>query len=196
MEGPDLAISLVNNHLKWDLPLRFPTIIEQHNLDESYLLQPAEYYAYEPALLENWPTFVTNVMRTSKVASYGEFSDDYAQHLFDVTYMMRTYGWVRYDTVEDAVRMRYFTAMAVREALIDRPYLHPSPPDEAPYAKLDVFSIREEFSDPVHDDTINEHYIAAFFLEYNVTLTETLYRMPLGILTEPQVDVIPLPYPI
>lgn len=194
MEGPALAISLVNNHLKWDLPTRLPIIEAQHNLVAGYLKPPAEYYDYEPSALDHWPTIVTSVMRTNRVVGTGEFSPDSAQHLYDIVYTMRTYGWVRADKVDKATKGRYFTSLAVREAFIDRSYLAPTPAEQVVPTSLDIFSIQEEFGDPVHDDTIGENYIAAFYLQYNVTITETMYRRPWGILTEPHVDVIQLPY--
>ena len=185
MEGPAQAKKYVSEYLAADLPTRIINYRNTLLVDDSILPNPVKYLTYEPLVLDNWPTIITLVEGTRNIerVDYTEAGDP----VYDVTYGMRTYAWVRAVGPDVVTTARDHMTMVLREALLDGPALRlPAAATVTPVGvdseiKINEGSITEEFSELT--TLKGERFLAASFLGYELNLYETVTRVNSGTLT-------------
>jgi len=182
MEGPAAAKKYVSDYLAADIPTRLMNYRNTLLVDDSILPNPVKYLTYEPFVLENWPTIITLVESTRNM----ERVDYTANHdpIYDVTYGMRTYAWVRAVGPDVVTLARDHMTTVVRESLLDGPALRLSgtspinPVGVNAECKIDEGSITEDFSDLT--TLKGERFLAASYLSYELNLYETVVRANSG----------------
>jgi len=191
MEGPAQAKKYVTDYLTVDLPTRVLNYRNTLGLDDSVLPNPVQYLSHEPLALDNWPTIITLVEGTRNIerVDYNATGDP----VYDVTYGMRTYAWVRAVGPDTVTTARDHMTMVVREALLDGPALRladaatVTPVGVNSEIKINEGSITEEFSELTL--LKGERFLAASFLSYELNLYETVTRANTGTLTTPVANV-------
>lgn len=197
MYGPAGAKRMIVDYIKWDLPLRTEDFRTYVPVETAF--QPIQTFAdYEITQIDKWPTLVVSHIRTSSIVGTGEWYDGHdsiydGNPVFDCKYLMRIYCWVKFKSVELSVYMRDHYLLAIREALLDRPYLAQDREHALIPCMVDPNSIREEIGDPL--PVRNEEFESSFYVEFTVTVSEPLERKRAGVLTTPVVTVDQLPYP-
>ena len=185
MEGPAQAKKYVTDYLTVDLPTRVLNYRNTLGLDDSVLPNPVQYLSHEPLALDNWPTIITLVEGTRNIerVDYNATGDP----VYDVTYGMRTYAWVRAVGPDTVTTARDHMTMVVREALLDGPALRladaatVTPVGVNSEIKINEGSITEEFSELTL--LKGERFLAASFLSYELNLYETVTRANQGTMT-------------
>ena len=190
MEGAAQAKKYVSEYLAADIPTR---IIDYRNtflVDDTVLPNPVKYLTYEPLVLDHWPTIITLVEGTRNIDRFDYTSA--GDPIYDVTYGMRTYAWVRAVGPEAVTTARDHMTMVIREALLDGPALRlPAASTTTPVGvnneiKINEGSITEEFSELT--TLKGERFLAASFLGYELNLYEIVSRTNKGTLTSPVVS--------
>ena len=184
MEGPAAAKSYVSNYLAADMPTRLMNYRNTLLVDDSILPNPVKYLTYEPFVLDNWPTIITLVESTRNMerVDYTAARDP----IYDVTYGMRTYAWVRALGPDTVTLARDHMTTVVRESLLDGPALRLAgaspinPVGVNAEVKIDEGSITEDFSDLT--TLKGERFLAASYLSYELNLYETVVRANLGVM--------------
>lgn len=190
MQGPAQAKKYVTDYLTVDMPTRVLNYRNTLGLDDSILPNPVLYLSHEPLALDNWPTIITLVEATRNIerVDYTATGDP----IYDVTYGMRTYAWVRAVGPDIVTIARDHMTMVVREALLDGPALRladaatVTPAGVNCEIKINEGSITEEFSELTM--LKGERFLAASFLSYELNLYETVTRANKGTLTTPVVN--------
>lgn len=172
MDGPRNAKNLVTTYLAGDLPSRLISFRNWWNLDDDRLPGPDKFIAHEPIVLDHWPTIITLVDSTLSVAR--DDFDDYGDPVYEVTYAMRTYVWVRSVDLQRVTDMRDDLTTVIRDALLDHPSLREVPRYEHCYPNVVEESLREEFSDITHIK--GERFLCGAYLAYNLKVRETVTR--------------------
>ena len=191
MEGPAAAKLYVSNYLAADMPTRLMNYRNTLLVDDSILPNPVKYLTYEPFVLDNWPTIITLVESTRNM----ERVDYTANHdpIYDVTYGMRTYAWVRAVGPDTVTLARDHMTTVVRESLLDGPALPLAgaspinPIGVNAEVKIDEASITEDFSDLT--TLKGERFLAASYLSYELNLYETVVRANLGVMLSDTINV-------
>lgn len=191
MEGPAQAKKYVTDYLAVDLPTRVLNYRNTLGVDDSVLPNPVKYLSHEPLALDNWPTIITLVEATRNIqrVDYNATGDP----VYDVTYGMRTYAWVRAVGPDIVTTARDHMTMVVREALLDGPALRladaatVTPVGVNSEIKINEGSITEEFSELTL--LKGERFLAASFLSYELNLFETVTRANTGTLITPVANV-------
>jgi len=192
MEGPAAAKKYVTEYLAVDLPTRVMNYRNTLSLDDSVLPNPVKYLSHEPFALDQWPTIITLVESTSNIER-----SDYAvaEPVYDITYRMRTYAWVRALGADVVTEARDHMTMVVREALLDGPALRQIGTTTVnAEIKVNEGTITEQFSELTM--LKGERFLAASYLSYELNLYETIVRsskgtMLTGILNESQIEKVP-----
>ena len=170
MYGAQFAKSFVNNYLKSDIPNRLVRYRNGWNLSDTDLPNPLEYLTYEPLVLDSWPTIITVAISTKSFNRH-DYSLSY-DPMYKVTYVMRTYIWVKTEGSMETTDMRDRLTTVVRSALLDYPCLRRE--GEANDALIDEGTFAEEFSDLTL--LKGDRVLAGAFLSYELSIDETLAR--------------------
>lgn len=186
MQGPHQAKYFVNSYLESDLPSRLVKYRNSWNLDDEELPEPLKYLAYEPVAIDHWPTLITVAISMSGLERH-----DYTRAfdpLFDVTYTMRTYIWVKDDNSELCTIKRDRLTTVLRSAFLDTPSLNRCGEVENLYVSIDESSIREEYSDLTLIK--GERVMAGAYVGYNLTINEVSTLAVIGDVDEFDTDVV------
>ena len=179
MHGPQFAKDYVNDYLKTDLPVRLVDYRNGWNIDDNTLPTPVEFVTYEPLALDVWPTIITVAISTNGMERI-DFSG--SDPLYNVSYSMRTYVWVRDVGSQEATLMRDRLTTVVRSAILDYPCLQARDPRNTFQAKIDESTIREEFSDLTL--LKGDRVLAGSYLSYTLSIHEVVTRKPIGQIQE------------
>lgn len=195
MQGAHLAKSFVTSYLEQDMPVRLEDYRygrlpgPKWNLDDETLPDPVTFLSYEPLALDRWPMVITVAISASNFnrGDYTAFRDP----IYNITYSMRTYVWVRANSSEECTLMRDRLVAVLRSSLLDYPCLKANKPEEFLEVMINDTTMREEYSDltPVKGDRI----IAGAYIAYDMVVTEIVARKTLGVLDE--VELIPVVLP-
>lgn len=186
MQGPHQAKFFVNSYLESDLPSRLVKYRNSWNLDDEELPEPLKYLAYEPVAIDHWPTLITVAISMSGLERH-----DYTRAfdpLFDVTYTMRTYIWVKDDNSELCTIKRDRLTTVLRSAFLDTPSLNRCGEVENLYVSIDESSIREEYSDLTLIK--GERVMAGAYVGYNLTINEVSTLAVIGDVDEFDTEVV------
>lgn len=188
MQGPQFAKKYVNDYLISDMPERMIRYRNGWEVDDYTLPDPELYLTYEPVALDHWPTIITVVISTNSFDRVGMTSQ--LNPTYRVSYSMRTYVWVKTEGSDEVTVMRDRLTTVLRSALLDKPKLNICDPTGAVDVYLDEGTIREEFSDLtlIKGDRV----LAGAYVGYDLTLNETVYRQPIGNVSEFEVGTINL----
>lgn len=191
MQGAHNAKLFVTNYLKADFKrrlddYRFARRAEgEWFVDDGALPEPVKYLNYEPLALDEFPTIITVAISTTRF-----LRDDYTgtmDPLYQVTYNMRTYVWVRAEGNEAATLMRDRLSTVLRSALLDYPCLRANKPEYYLEVMIDEGSMREEFSDLTL--LKGERVLAGSFISYDLTVMERITRLPIGTMDEFEIEL-------
>jgi hypothetical protein len=196
MQGAHAAKAFVNEYLKNDLPRR---VMEFRNgerkegrwfLDDETLPTPESFLTYEPLALDVWPTIITLAVSSQNMSRANYTKDRLYDPMYDITYNMRTYVWVRAEGSEECTLMRDRLTTVVRSALLDYPCLKASDEESYLQAMVDEGTMREEFSDLTL--LKGDRVLAGAFIAYELVVNELVTRVPIGFVTDiditPQID--------
>lgn len=183
MNGSHAAKKYVNDYLTRDLPIRLIRYRNGWNLDSTDLPDPAQYIAYEPLAIDEWPSIITVALSMNGLERIGYDSID---PLYRVSYSMRTYVWVRDEGNEAVTLMRDRLTTVVRSALLDYPCLKAYDSRTSFRAVISENTIREEYS----DITLlkGDRMMAGAYIAYTLELDEVVTREPIGIVSEIQME--------
>jgi hypothetical protein len=179
MHGPQFAKAYVNDYLKSDVPIRLVDYRNGWNVDDITLPTPVDFFTYEPLALDTWPTIITVVLSTNGMERI-DFSG--SDPLYNVSYSMRTYVWVRDIGSEEVTLMRDRLTTVVRSAVLDYPCLEARDPRKTFQAKIDESTLREEYSDLTL--LKGDRVLAGAYLSYTLSIHEVVTRKPIGTIGE------------
>jgi hypothetical protein len=179
MHGPQFAKAYVNDYLKSDIPIRLVDYRNGWNVDDITLPTPVDFFTYEPLALDTWPTVITVVLSTNGMERI-DFSG--SDPLYNVSYSMRTYIWVRDVGSEEVTLMRDRLTTVVRSAVLDYPCLEARDPRQTFQAKIDESTLREEYSDLTL--LKGDRVLAGAYLSYTLSIHEVVTRKPIGIIED------------
>ena len=184
MQGPQFAKDYVNSYLQADFPSRLTRYRNGWGVDDYTLPDPELYLTYEPIALDHWPTIITVAISTNSFERERYQSDMNPE--YRVTYSMRTYVWVKTEGSEQVTRMRDRLTTVLRSSLLDYPNLQMCDPEDKIYPMIEESSVREEFSDLtlIKGDRV----MAGAYLGYDLTLNETIYRLPISNVASIEAD--------
>ena len=183
MYGAHFAKEYVTTFLKSDIPTRIVRYRNGWNLDDISLPDPVEYFSYEPLALDSWPTIITVAISAKSFNRYiHETSFD---PVYNVTYALRTYVWVRGDGSEEATLMRDRLTAVVRSALMDYPCFNRH--DTSRDARIEESTLSEEYSDLTL--LKGDRVMAGAFIGYDVIMEEAITREDIGTLEEIDLEV-------
>jgi len=195
MQGAHLAKTYVTSYLQQDMPIRLEDyrygrrVGPKWNLDEGALPDPVTFLSYEPLALDRFPMVITVAISASSFnrGDYNAVRDP----IYNITYSMRTYVWVRANGSEECTLMRDRLVAVLRSSLLDYPCLRANKPEEFLEVMINDTTMREEYSDltPVKGDRI----IAGAYIAYDMVVTEIVARKPIGTLED--VEIIPIVMP-
>lgn len=178
MYGAHFAKEYVTTFLKSDIPTRIVRYRNGWNLDDISLPDPVEYFSYEPLALDSWPTIITVAISAKSFNRYiHETSFD---PVYNVTYALRTYVWVRGGGSEEATLMRDRLTAVVRSALMDYPCFNRH--DSSRDARIEESTLTEEYSDLTL--LKGDRVMAGAFIGYDVVMEEAITRENIGTLQE------------
>lgn len=178
MYGSHFAKEYVTTFLKADIPNRIVRYRNGWNLDDISLPDPVEYFSYEPLALDSWPTIITVAISAKSFNRYiHETSFD---PVYNVTYALRTYVWVRGGGSEEATLMRDRLTAVVRSALMDYPCFNRH--DSSRDARIEESTLSEEYSDLTL--LKGDRVMAGAFIGYDVVMEEAITRENIGTLQE------------
>ncbi len=179
MHGPQFAKQYVNDYLQRDIPTRLVDYRNGWNVDDITLPTPVSFFTYEPLALDSWPTIITVAISTNGMERI-DFSG--SDPLYNVTYSMRTYVWVRTEGSYESTLMRDRLTTVLRSALLDYPCLQAQDPRNTFKAVIDESSLREEFSDLTL--LKGDRVLAGSYLSYTLSIHEIVSRRTLGQIQE------------
>ena len=183
MYGSHFAKEYVTTFLKADIPNRIVRYRNGWNLDDISLPDPIEYFSYEPLALDSWPTIITVAISAKSFNRYiHETSFD---PVYNVTYALRTYVWVRGGGSEEATLMRDRLTAVVRSALMDYPCFNRH--DTSRDARIEESTLSEEYSDLTL--LKGDRVMAGAFIGYDVIMEEAITREDIGTLEEIDLEV-------
>lgn len=185
MYGPHFAKEYVTEFLQKDLPGRLLRYRNGWNLDDNSLPDPGLYVSYEPLALDTWPTIITVAISGKSFTRF--IHESGFDPVYNVTYGLRTYVWVRGGNSEEATIMRDRLTTVVRSALLDFPCFerHSTERD----ARVQESTMTEEYSDLTL--LKGDRVMAGAYIGYDVVMEEAITREPLGIFEEYDLDVFP-----
>jgi hypothetical protein len=167
VRGLEGAAALVADHLRVKLPDKCAELATRLAVDPEEVPPPRLVAVGERSQLEpaEWPAVLvvgldaTNFRMVDLV--------DGADEVYEVTYRLRSYGWIRGDTFEEVEAIRARLALAQREVLLEKRSL-----GDAAGARVEGETFRESYSDLETDDAGRS--LGGVYLEFLLTLTETL----------------------
>ena len=178
MYGSHFAKEYVTTFLKADIPNRIVRYRNGWNLDDISLPDPIEYFSYEPLALDSWPTIITVA---SSAKSFNRYIHETSfDPVYNVTYALRTYVWVRGGGSEEATLMRDRLTAVVRSALMDYPCFNRH--DSSRDARIEESTLSEEYSDLTL--LKGDRVMAGAFIGYDVIMEEAITRENIGTLQE------------
>lgn len=190
MPGPFSAKTLVSRYFEADLPSRIIKFRNHWNLSAEELPLPKTYEVWAPESLEHiqgLPSLYTIILSTRSMEREG-----YTQVLdpiYNVTYVARTYVWVKNDNKDLTVQARDGLMTVMRTAMLDRQCLKKwnNQVDHLRTAvAFDEGTLREEFSDMIAQK--GERSAAGGYLEYDLTIQEIVTRDVIGVVEEFEVE--------
>lgn len=188
MQGPQFAKRYVTDYLENDMPSRLIRYRNGWNLDDYVLPKPELYLTYEPIALDHWPTIITVVISTNSFNRSGYIGA--GNPLYRVSYSMRTYVWVKTEGSEAVTDMRDRLTTVMRSALLDYPNLQACDASGEANPEIDESTLREEYSDLtlIKGDRV----LAGAYLGYDLSLNEAVYRNPVSLLAETEIQAFKL----
>ncbi len=180
MNGPKRARHWTNDFLSADVPTRLVGYRSWWGLTEEELPTPGKFLTYEPVAIDVWPMVYTVCLSTTDVTRSDYDFDENPK--YEIRHTMRTYVWAKAVGSEPATDMRDDLTVVVRDALMDLPAVSSYNSMQADCsAVIDESTIREEFSDltAIKGDRI----LAGAYIQYDMVMTETVTRDPLGIVS-------------
>ncbi len=178
MYGSHFAKDYVTTFLKSDIPTRIVRYRNGWNLDDISLPEPVEYFSYEPLALDSWPTIITVAISAKSFNRY--IHESSFDPVYNVTYALRTYVWVRGGGSEEATLMRDRLTAVVRSALMDYPCFNRH--DSSRDARIEESTLTEEYSDLTL--LKGDRVMAGAFIGYDVVMEEAITRENIGTLQE------------
>ena len=169
MYGPQFAKEYVTTFLQNDIPTRINRYRNGWILDDISLPVPATYVSYEPLALDSWPTIITVAISTKSFSRF--YPEATGDPVYNATYAMRTYVWVRADGSEQATIMRDRLTTVVRSALLDRPCFSRSSVRDA---RVEESTLSEEYSDLTL--LKGDRVLAGAYIGYDITMEEVITR--------------------
>lgn len=187
MFGPAKAKNYMNDFLSYDMPPRLIKYRNEWGLDDFRLPDIAQFLTYEPLAMDTWPAIITVAISTKSFdrESFTPGNDP----TFRVVYGMRTYVWVRAQGSEEATFMRDNLTTVLRSALLDYPSLRSIDPEETFQAVMNESTLTEEFSDLTL--LKGDRLLAGAYLAYDLSMTETVTRQPIGTVNAIDVEYSP-----
>jgi hypothetical protein len=184
MFGPAKAKNYINDFLSTDMPKRLITYRNEWGLDDYRLPDIAKFATYEPMAMDTWPMIITVAISTKSFSreSFTPGNDP----TYRVNYGMRTYVWVRAQGSEEVTFMRDNLTTVLRSSLLDYPSLRSIDPEETFQAVMDESTLTEEFSDLTLIK--GDRLLAGAYLSYDLAMTETVTRQPIGTVNSIDVD--------
>jgi hypothetical protein len=178
MYGSHFAKDYVTTFLKSDIPTRIVRYRNGWNLDDISLPEPVEYFSYEPLALDSWPTIITVAISAKSFNRY--IHESSFDPVYNVTYALRTYVWVRGGGSEEATLMRDRLTAVVRSALMDYPCFNRH--DSSRDARIEESTLTEEYSDLTL--LKGDRVMAGAFIGYDVVMEEAITRENIGTLQD------------
>ena len=169
MYGPQFAKEYVTTFLQNDIPTRINRYRNGWSLDDISLPAPATYVSFEPLALDSWPTIITVAISAKSFSRF--YHEKTSDPVYNVTYAMRTYIWVRADGSEQATIMRDRLTTVVRSALLDRPCFARSSIRDA---RVEESTLSEEYSDLTL--LKGDRVMAGSYIGYDVVMEEVITR--------------------
>jgi hypothetical protein len=184
MFGPAKAKNYMNDFLSSDMPRRLITYRNEWGLDDYRLPDIAKFATYEPMAMDTWPMIITVAISTKSFTreSFTPGNDP----TYRVNYGMRTYVWVRAQGSEEVTFMRDNLTTVLRSSLLDYPSLRSIDPEKTFQAVMDESTLTEEFSDLTLIK--GDRLLAGAYLSYDLAMTETVTRQPIGTVNAIDVD--------
>jgi hypothetical protein len=180
MFGPAKAKNYINDFLEADIPKRIIKYRNEWNLDDFRLPDIAKFMTWEPMALDTWPVIITVAISTKSFnrESFTPGNDP----TFRVIYGMRTYVWVRAQGSDEVTFMRDNLTTVLRSALLDYPSFKSLDKEQTFQAVMDESTLTEEFSDLTLIK--GDRLLAGAYMSYDLAMTETVTRQPIGIVNE------------
>mgnify|MGYP001816686649 CR=1 FL=1 len=187
MNGPTRARHWINDYLASTMPTRLIDYRTYWGHDETTLPNPVQYLAFEPAVADRWPLVYTMVLGSTDVVRYDY--DDEDNPRFEVRYNMRTYVWARAIGSQEVTDLRDDLTTVLVDCLIDNPAVSSFNQSQTDCSGvIDEGTIRMEFSDIFL--LKGERMTSAAYIQYDIVMTETITRDPLGVISSiPMVTV-------
>lgn len=187
MNGPARARHWITDFLRQDIPTRLIGYRDYWGLDTSTLPDPVQILSYEPSVADRWPMLYTMVLGSNDVMRYDY--DDEDNPRYEIRYNMRTYVWARAVGSEEVTDLRDNLTTVVMDALMDLPAVSSYNQTQLDCSgMIDEGTIRVEFSDIFL--LKGERMTSAAYIQYDIVMTETITRDPLGVISSiPMVTV-------
>jgi hypothetical protein len=180
MNGPTLARHWITDFFRQDLPTRLVGYRTWWGLDTETLPDPVQILSYEPAVADRWPMLYTMVLGTTSVERIDYDFDDNPRYEF--RYNMRTYVWVRAVGSETVTDLRDNLTTVTVDSMIDLPAVSSYNATQTDCSGvIDESTIRIEFSDIFL--LKGERMTSAAYIQYDIVMTETITRDPLGVVS-------------
>jgi hypothetical protein len=180
MFGPAKAKNYINDFLEIDIPKRIINYRNEWNLDDFRLPDIAKFMTYEPMAMDTWPVLITVAISTKSFnrESFTPGNDP----TYRVIYGMRSYVWVRAQGSDEVTFMRDNLTTVLRSALLDYPSFKSYDKENTFQAVMNESTLTEEFSDLtlIKGDRV----LAGAYLSYDLAMTETVTRQPIGTVNE------------
>ncbi len=180
MNGPKRIRHWVTDFLASDIPTRLVAYRSWWGLTEAELPTPKKFLTYEPVAIDAWPMVYTVVLNTLSVTRSDYDFDENPR--YEIRHAVRTYIWSKAVGPEAATDKRDDLTVVIRDALMDLPAVSSYDATQTDCsAVIDESTIREEFSDLtlIKGDRI----LAGAYIQYDVVMTETITREPLGVVS-------------
>lgn len=192
MYGAHYAKDYVTSFLRLDLPGRLNRYRAGWNVDMEQLPDPLTYVSYEPLALDVWPTIITVAINAKSFSRFNHSPT--SDPIYNVTYSLRTYVWVRGIGSEEATIMRDRLSAVVRSALLDYPCFRRY--DTTRDARIEENTMSEEYSDLTL--LKGDRVLAGSYIGYDVTMEEVITRVPIAILEDYilETETVPLTEPL
>jgi hypothetical protein len=182
MPGPFAAKTLVTQYFKDDLPSRIIKFRNHWNLSAEELPLPLNYEIWAPNSLEfmdGLPSLYTIILSTRSMVREGYTTT--LDPIYNVTYVTRTYVWVKNDNRDLTIQARDGLMTVMRTAMLDRQCLrkwNDQQDHQRTAVMFDEGTLNEEFSDLTPQK--GQRSAAGGYLEYNMTVQEIVSRDFIG----------------
>lgn len=154
--------------LEQNLPPYMDLMRVEWALEFEDLPEPAAYLAREPgAALDRWPLVAVTASRARVRRLEEELHNDAT--VYDVTYTMRVFFWVREDGLARTLQRRDDLAQAMLQLLLDYQVV-----DDAQSARVNENTMSVEYSDATSAG--GDRFISGAYLAFDLNVEEKLQR--------------------